>query len=477
MKRITSHLSFATPFVFAARCAPPSTFRNVRRLRHVVWALAFASSTLVGCDVVLSGPEDSRTRPPSGEGRDGGETSEPEPWEEDPDGWDPSDEGPSGQEAQLYAWGRQGVKALSLPGPTASDLYQVREALGSEGVVDAAAVSPDGSTMAIATRLTDPSSRASLWLLPLDGQQAPQLLYAHDVSIYISFEMLEWSPDGGWLVFRSNIPAASEPVGGRAFFAVSVETGTLRRVTPTVPAPADAPNGFDVFQSYAFSPSSGPTYVASLKDPGASNSPTGLWVTELRGTSVASMKRVLDTADLHPQWDDSGRVYTMSSDLGEARIVRVRADGTGTEVVPLTADRRGINGFAIAPDGRQLAFTESRELFVGDVDGTDVRQVASGSNIGKIVWSRNGQYLAFITSGSLAVAAVVGESPVTVLGDVDWRDAYMFSPDSGSLYVNRSGSFTHIPNLDQMVDPSTSYSLALSDSGLTYAGAVAHPPL
>jgi dipeptidyl aminopeptidase/acylaminoacyl peptidase len=213
----------------------------------------------------------------------------------------------------------------------------------------------------------------SVFVVPADGSAAPELVaggpYEHG--------MPAWSPDGTTLAVatRRGADADLEPVDDIHLVAVAPggETRALTDRGLSHRHPAFSPDG---------------TRVASLAEDGRLiPSHAQVVVTEVTSGKqqvlTASLDRQCAPFGMTPQpplWDGDDLLFAIE-DHGDVHVHRVRADGSG-EPERLIGGNRVVSGFDLA--GSTFAFVagspaELPELFVRDADGGERRLTSVGA--------------------------------------------------------------------------------------------------
>ena len=187
-----------------------------------------------------------------------------------------------------------------------------------------------------------------------------------------------WSPDGEWIAFTSDrtgtLPIDPTPSNDSNIWIVSAEGGPQRQLT-TNPGPDQGP---------VFSPDgsliaySGSVHENSMFDQ------LDVWVIPFGGGKATNLTEAFDYSCWGPQWSPDGRFIYFSAAKGvSSHLYRVSPDGGKIsmvlpDVVPLTRP-------SLSDDGTKWIFTgislyETGEVFIANVDGTDIRNVLSPNN-------------------------------------------------------------------------------------------------
>jgi dipeptidyl aminopeptidase/acylaminoacyl peptidase len=189
-----------------------------------------------------------------------------------------------------------------------------------------------------------------------------------------------WSPDGQTLAFSSNRTPDRDLNNHADLWTVPVAGGEPRKLTETKGpsfAPAFSPDGATIAFLGHTNPEPYRRYAnvnlwTVPADGGASpRNLTGQFDRSLV-TGVTSDLRAGSPAQ-YPVWaPDGASLYVPAIERGTAQIHRV--DATSGAVERVVGGERGIMNFALAADGRRLAFTATEalrpgDLFVCDADG------------------------------------------------------------------------------------------------------------
>ena len=182
------------------------------------------------------------------------------------------------------------------------------------------------------TRFND-NRRLHIFVVDIASKQVRQLTsgdyYEHSI---------EWSPEGGEILFVSNREPDPDRVFNYDVFAASVRSGDVRRLTSTRNAeyrPVWSPNGKMV--AYLGTTRSLTSSETTMED-------THVWVMD----GIGGNRRELVTIDNRqgqPQWSPSGdSVYFTVQDHGSVRLYRVPVAGGKPAVVAPQFDERGSVG-------------------------------------------------------------------------------------------------------------------------------------
>lgn len=207
-----------------------------------------------------------------------------------------------------------------------------------EGTSMAAALSPDGRTIAI-------DLLGALWTLSIDGGPARRVLEdgydAHAPA---------WSPDGRRIAFQAYLRDTWN------LWTMNADGSSLAQVT-SGPFDDREPHWSPDGARLAFSSDRGGSY--------------DVWQVTLAGGDVRRVTTAAGNESM-PAWSPDGREIAFVSDRSEGRGVYARQVDTGTER-QLAADAAVLYSPSWAPDGRAIAYVA--------VDGATARLMVGGANI------------------------------------------------------------------------------------------------
>jgi dipeptidyl aminopeptidase/acylaminoacyl peptidase len=210
------------------------------------------------------------------------------------------------------------------------------------------------------TRFND-NRRLHIFVVDIASRQVRQLTrgdyYEHSI---------EWSPEGGDILFVSNREADPDRVFNYDVFAASVGNGEVRRLTDTKNAeyrPIWSPNGKAV--AYLGTRRTLTSSETTMED-------THVWLMDGLGGNRRELVSI-DNRQGQPQWSPDGRsVYFTVQERGSVRLYRQPAAGGQPAVVAPAANERGsVGSWSIAKgaQGDVLAYALNTpatpsELFV-----------------------------------------------------------------------------------------------------------------
>jgi Tol biopolymer transport system component/DNA-binding winged helix-turn-helix (wHTH) protein len=351
--------------------------------------------------------------------------------------------------------------------------------------------SPDGSQIAFVRQLD--LRRAELVVVPALGGAERKLVSMRiplaAVSALIAAPLIAWSPDGGRLIFTTQLDEAGAFATGYGFHLLSLEDG---RVTPL----SLAGEGYDTSPAFSadgsrlafarydaetrdaqimvqelgpeLEPRGAPQAVpgARLENPRSPTwSPDGSRLLFVKGSRIFEWLAGTEPRAVHAAtrsllglsvvWPDDRPVAVASSLEDDFDIWAVPLDPKTREAIdaPVARVRSTANDWhpRFSPDGRQIAFTSWRnggaDIWVADADGRNSRQLShlGTTDPGVPRWSADGSQLSFM-------AFSPDDRPHTYLVDVDeglptlvtHGAATGWSRDGQYFYLTELGSVSRI---------------------------------
>lgn len=287
--------------------------------------------------------------------------------------------------------------------------------------IQATAISPDGEHVAFVVReaLTEGEQSEYLshvWLADVDGGEARQFTRGEHSASNPAF-----SPDGDWLLFRTNRS------GSNQIWAIPVAGGEAVQIT-------EASEGVG-----AWSLSSDGQHIAfAMQDPESE-----AW------TQAKEEKRDVIVADTNFRFS---HLHLVSFDPHRSEIPQARR---------LTSGEFTVTGFDWAPDGRSIAFTHqpdprintarlAGDLSVVDVDATDdeaggsVRHLVTAAGVeSQPRFSPDGRWIAFNSTGAQPEPVGLGDVYVISSEGGDPR-ALAHTHDRSPGIVGWTGDGAHV---------------------------------
>jgi serine/threonine protein kinase len=356
-----------------------------------------------------------------------------------------------------------------------SDDSAVKLTNNSHGLIGYPAWSPDGKRLAFKYADNQSARRGgSLFLISVQDAKQEKVFDLKDANLSSS---IDWSPDGTELAFSDVVPGT----GRLAIYLLTLGTGKTRRLTSPPPEdwgdwnPKFSPDGSTIafkrvggfwFDDMYLVPASGgvPRRLTAMR--------LGIWghawlpdgksliVSCQRAGSIFGIWRLPTTPDESPERISvsaidaitptaSRRTDTIAwvNQLWDLNIYRTATDGTGSPARFIASTLRD-QGAAYSPDGR-IAFVSdrsgSREIWLAHADGSGQVRVTNlqGSPIDQLVWSPDGQQLAFYGrvsdhSGTFVLHCSPGGmscgKPEPLIPDGAPESAAAWSADGKSVY-------------------------------------------
>jgi Tol biopolymer transport system component len=248
--------------------------------------------------------------------------------------------------------------------------------------IDRLVWSPDGGRLALGGKS---GGRHGIFIARTDGSAPQRVADGRSPS---------WSPDGTRIAF------AAPQDGGEEIFVVRVDSGAQDRLTASPGRdimPLWAPDGGRIAFASGRSESSrlhGREYGTEIHLMGAD----GSGARALTGGNACGLatesEGKLNSLD-HADWTPDGRrlVYRAGVCKMDCRVCVVDVDAGRTR--PLVAERM-VAAFALAPDGRSVAYAWDRQILLVDLDGNGRRPLVQAG--WGPAWSRDGRRIAFLTA-------------------------------------------------------------------------------
>ncbi|MFH2103342.1 MAG: DPP IV N-terminal domain-containing protein [Chloroflexota bacterium] len=235
--------------------------------------------------------------------------------------------------------------------------------------------SPDGEE--IAYTLIHPFNVDAVYILDIDTSEVRLLI---EESI-----LLSWSPDGSILIYHywDGIGIVDSNTGGTPDIISDGFVGAF------------SPDGTRVAVMQQESSGSGDTYQVTIS----------LIDLEIRSeTVIFDSENVIRLDSLHWSPDNKYLAFSIKHDDFSNPTLLMLLDIDTNEVVQFTSDRYNSGSPSWSPNGSQIAYTYSQELFddflvFANVDGEcriEIHEEALGDGmLGGIAWSPDGRYLAY----------------------------------------------------------------------------------
>ena len=210
--------------------------------------------------------------------------------------------------------------------------------------------------------------RSHIYIVPVEGGEPRQLTDGD-----FDEHSIDWSPDGGEIVFVSDRSADPDDIHGNDLWTVNVADGTIRRLTETAGpefSPRYSPDGRWI------------AYLGADRPVNTRDSPMEtdhLKLIPSDGGPVRNLTLPLDRRLVDFAWSgDSDYLFFTAHDAGS--IALYRADMEDGSIHPVVTGEMRIAGFAVSPTRDRIVYrneTAERglELHLVNFDGSWHRQV------------------------------------------------------------------------------------------------------
>ncbi len=251
--------------------------------------------------------------------------------------------------------------------------------------IDGLSWAPDGGRLAFGARR---GGGPAIFVARSDGSELRRLAAGRAPS---------WSPDGTRIAF------SAAPAGDEEIFVVRLDSGSIAGLTAHPGrdvTPLWAPDGARLAFASSRSESSrlqGLEYGTEIHVMGADGSAVRA-VTAGNACGLSSESEGKLNSLGQAAWTPDGQrlLYRGGVCKMDCRVCVV--DVAGGRVRPLVAERM-VTAFALAPDGRSVAWTRDRQIVVSDLEGNGRRTLVPDG--WGPAWSRDGRRIAFlVTAGS-----------------------------------------------------------------------------
>lgn len=333
--------------------------------------------------------------------------------------------------AMLFAIGAAAQQPATAPAPTPAEVVPGAPTIDQSLEMRSASaprISPDGRWVAYEITRTNWDANAferELWLADTNSGQRMRLTSGKGSSFGA-----QWSPDGKWIAFLSDRPAAltGAKEGKTQIWLIAAAGGEARELTKVETGVAQfewAPNG----KTIAFTSS----------DP--------------------------ETKARKDRTEKYGEIQVISGDYSMAHIWLLDVPVADTDAAHPPDPKRltegstfTVGGFSWAPDSSRIAFSAQRDPDLGSADTADIYVVTvADKSVKKIVetsgpdsdpvWSPDGKWIAFDSrpegQADIYAVGVAGGPPRPMTNDSSEDVVPSWSRDGQWIYFasNRSGSW------------------------------------
>jgi Tol biopolymer transport system component len=243
-------------------------------------------------------------------------------------------------------------------------------------------VSADGSTIAVMLNELQPTSAQSVVVMNADGSNQRVVFSSPRI---VSLD-LALSPDGRHIALTlSNVNAPGESIyvlriKGRRRGHDHGERRhhqQLRRLT--------RPTGTNLFVTDTFgrwSPDGKTVTFESNRDTPTTGSSWSVFAVAVGNRRISRIMPASTGNDLEPDWSPDGTKVTFVRTFAfpDYRIYTVNRDGTNQREVVRDSSADEIPAFS--PDGRQIAYLRSHQIWLVNADGTNPHQLVNGGSYG-----------------------------------------------------------------------------------------------
>jgi Tol biopolymer transport system component len=149
--------------------------------------------------------------------------------------------------------------------------------------------------------------------------------------------------------------------------------------------------------------------------------------------------------ELLPKWVADGETITFYS-LFTENLYRAGTDGS--EMTRILAGESDLGAYAVSPIGQRIAYETGNQIYVAGLDAIDLAQPIEDRFVRSMLWSPNGEQLAFLDGfGDLYVVNVDGSQMISLVSDLPQDGVYSWSPD-GERIVYSDGQQIYIIQAD-----------------------------
>jgi dipeptidyl aminopeptidase/acylaminoacyl peptidase len=225
---------------------------------------------------------------------------------------------------------------------------------------------------------------------------------------------------------RQTFPGSNGPLVfgiGATLVTANVDGSNRKTVVPTQ----------SNFSAYEPAWSADGTKIAFANKQGGTG---GIMYVNADGTGITRVTS--DVNDGEPTWSPDGtKLAYIHVSTGRRRLVISNLDGSGLTVVTPTLERT-LDDPEWSPDGSRLAFSDFADIWVVNVDGSNLRNLTSGSNeparADNPSWSPDGTRIAYTYAiTSVKTVAPDGTGSTTVVANLGEVWEISWSPDGTKI--------------------------------------------
>lgn len=160
----------------------------------------------------------------------------------------------------------------------------------------------------------------------------------------------------------------------------------------------------------------------------------------VNGDGTGLVRVTSDVNDGEPTWSPDGtRLAFIHVSAGRRRLVTANLDGSDLRVVTPTLER-SLDDPEWSPDGSRLTFSDFADIYVVNVDGSNLRNLTSSpaepARADHPSWSPDGTRIAYAYSNSIKTVAPDGTGATTLVPNLGEVWELSWSPDGQKLAIS-----------------------------------------